>query len=150
MQSELSQFGLVGDALGVGNVIDSVVLVIIGIFTSLFFSRFDSMVSNNMLQQITLIALSVIIGMFSIIRAAVTSTVALELRAYSRDFWRLMMQVLQFLRHGALFLMTHLVSSAFINLWSDMQLSAAESFSVMWCTFVSIYFVIQLLKKRVE
>jgi len=147
MDNELAQFGLVGERLGFANVVDTVAVVVIGIFTSLFFSRLDESVSQQRLQQLTLIALAVTLFVFSTIRICVDSRVSRELRQYSRDYWRLMMQVVQFLRHASLFLLTHFLSSAFIKVWSDLQLSAAESFDVMWRTFVMIYFLVQLMKK---
>jgi len=147
---ELASYGLVDARLGVEHVFDSSAAVVFGIFTSLLFARVETSVSRHRLQQYTLIAAAFTVAIFALIRAFVKSALSRALRGYSREYWRLLMQVAQFVRHSTLFLLTHFLSSMFIKLWSELQMSAAESFDAMWRTFVAIYFVVQIVKKRAK
>lgn len=147
MQTERDQFGLNEQNLRASTVTETVIVVVITIFASLFFTRIESSVSQRRIQQITLIALSATFAVFTLIRLYISSRIAKDIGRYSRDYSRLILEIAQFLRRASLILLTHFLSSAFIKLWTDMQMSAHESFDAMARTFLFVYLALQVVKK---
>lgn len=147
MDEDVIRSGLTKENLTTANVMQTVILVVVSIFASLFFSRVENAVSAQRLMQITLIATSITFALFVAIRRFIDSRIARDLNKYSRDYWRLILEVAKFLRSASIILVTHFVSSTFINMWSGMQMSAFESFDALVRTFLFVYLTLQLFNK---
>lgn len=148
--ADLAQHGLVGSRLGARHIFESSAAVVFGIFTSLLFARLDRSVSHHRMQQYTLMSVAVAMTVFAAISAFIRSGLSRELRTYSQEYWQLLLDAERKIAHTALFLLTHFLSSSFVKTWSDMQMSAAESFDAMWRIFIAVCFVMQLFKKNAD
>ncbi len=140
-------FGLGDGNLGVESVVDSATVVMFGIFTTLAFGRIRERINDERLQQITVLLIAVTLAVFTGIRLLVTSRVAHAMWSYSPDMCRLFFQTALRLRTGTLFFLTHFLSSAIIQTWSEAQLRASEAVAVAYALFVGIYFFVLLTRR---
>lgn len=145
--SARATFGLGDGNLGVESVVDSATAVILGIFTTLAFGRVRERVSDDRLQQLTVMVAAVTMLVFTVIRVSVKSSVAHAMWHYSADLCRLFFQAALRLRTTMIFLLTHFLSSAVIQAWTEAQLSTGEALAVAWAVFTGIYFFVLLARK---
>jgi Na+/melibiose symporter-like transporter len=144
---DLLRFGLGSDRMSSGSVIERIATFVISIVVSVLFAHIDDDATRESNLQRVLIALSATAIIFWFIRVFTTSRVAEDMRTHSRDYWRLVAQWMQLLHYAPLFLVTHFIASTIIALWKASNLTPTETGVAMWCTFVVLYFAIEIVKK---
>ena len=146
---ELLQFGLSDSSTSTGAAVDRVATVMLGLFTSIVFSHVNDANTSQRLEQLTLIALACTLIVFWLIRLFVTSRVANDLHDHSRDYWRLVMKCIEFMRYAHLFLLANFFGSFFSRLWtaSAATMTTFEMFEAILSLFLLFSFMLLLIHK---
>lgn len=147
MEADLQRAGLTQSSLTVGSTMEDMATFLVAISTSVVFSRIIESISPQRVTQYTLIVTVFTLLLNWIYSKFLQSSISQGMYTYSAQDWELVMWMMRCVRGADIFLLTHFVSTAFIAMWTSMETDAAETFALIFVSFMTIRIAVQIIRK---